>query len=153
MENHVDDIKAILRKLRSSISEEISKKLNLDKSERVIEKLGPLSSSCEECQEQLLELKDSSVQLEANADRIGDSEIKHHKQLITGIISHLQKKHQFVTEGFYLGLYMSIGISLGVVFGLTIFDNIGLGIPIGMSIGIAIGVGLDADAKKKGKTI
>ncbi|MEH7387022.1 hypothetical protein V7147_16665 [Bacillus sp. JJ1521] len=152
MEKHVDAIKAIISKLRSTISKESSKKLDLNKCERVVNKLDSFSVTCEECQQHLLKLKNHFVQLESNAKEI-DMDIKQHKKVIHDIVSHLEKKHKLVQEGMYLSLFLSIGISMGVVFGLTIFDNIGLGLPIGMSMGIAIGVGLDADAKKKGKTI
>lgn len=152
VENHVDDIKTNIVKLRSTISKELSKKLDLNKCERVVEKLDSFSASCEECQQHLVDLKNHFTQLEANDDEI-DKDSKHHKQVIKGIAAHLQKEHKLVPEGMYLTLYMSIGMSLGMVFGLTIFDNIALGLPIGMSIGIAIGAGLDADAKKKGNTI
>ncbi|WP_234028562.1 hypothetical protein [Lentibacillus sp. Marseille-P4043] len=70
-------------------------------------------------------------------------------------MSNLQKKHKLVEEGYYLGIFMSLGLSLGVVFGLTVLDIGLLGLPIGvgMCIGLAIGSGMDADAKKRGKTI
>ena len=152
MKNLVDDIKTNLRKLRSNISKEQAKKLDLNKCERVVEKLDSFSTSCEECQQYLVDLKNHFIQLEANIDEI-DQGSKQHKQVIQGIVSHLQKGHKLVPEGMYLSLYMSIGMCLGVVFGLTLLDNIALGIPIGMSIGIGLGAGLDADAKKKGNTI
>ena len=93
------------------------------------------------------------IQIKDNIDRLDDTNLKQYKQLINGITSHLQNQHKLVQEGHYLAIFMSLGMSLGVVFGLTIFDNIGLGIPIGVSMGLAIGAGLDADAKKRGKTI
>ena len=58
-------------------SKQISKNLDLDKCERVIDNLGSFSASCEECKQHLLELKDIFIQLEANVDWIGDTEIKH----------------------------------------------------------------------------
>ncbi|MCH1624459.1 hypothetical protein [Fredinandcohnia quinoae] len=153
MEKQIDEIKAMIRTLRSNISINSSKRLDLDKCERMIDRLGSLSVSCKKCQQYLLEVKDTIKQLESNADRIEKLEIKPYKKLMNDIISHLQKEHKLVTEGFYLSIYMSVGMSLGLVFGLTIFDNIALGLPIGMCIGIAIGASLDADAKKKGKII
>lgn len=152
MENHKDDIKTKIEKLRSTISKEHSKRLDLNKCERVVDKLGSFSEGCIECQQKLLNLKNHFEQLEAKVNEI-DKESKHHKQVIRGIVSHLQKEHKLVPEGFYLSLYMSIGMSIGVMFGLTIMDNLALGISFGMSTGIALGAGLDADAKKKGNTI
>ncbi|WP_245864224.1 hypothetical protein [Fredinandcohnia onubensis] len=152
MENHVDDIKTNIEKLRSTISKELSKKLDLNKCERVVDKLGSFSEGCVECQQHLLDLKNHFNKMVAKINEI-DKDSNHHKQMIKGIVSHLQKEHKLVPEGFYLSLYMSIGMSIGVVFGLTIIDNFALGISFGMSMGIALGAGLDADAKKKGNSI
>ncbi|MEH7237772.1 hypothetical protein [Bacillus sp. JJ1562] len=152
MDKHVDELISIIRKLKSTISKESCKKLDLNKCERVVQRLASFSDSCAECQQYLLDLRDYFIQLEANIDGI-ETDLKQHKKIIHDIVSHLQKEHKLVPEGMYLTLFMSIGVSLGIVFGLTIFDNIGLGLPIGMSMGIAIGAGLDADAKKKGNTI
>jgi hypothetical protein len=66
---------------------------------------------------------------------ISAATFKQQRQLITYIISHLQKEHKLIAEGYYLAIFMSIGLSMGVAFGLTIFDNIGLGIPIGIVSG------------------
>jgi hypothetical protein len=153
LEYQVDGILTILKELKGAVSKPISTKLDLDKCERVVERLGSFSTSCEECQQHLLELKDHVLQLKANSNQLEDNEIKQYRKMIGHIISHLQSKHKLVTAGYYLAIYMSLGMSLGVTFGLTIFDNIGLGIPLGMCIGLAIGAGLDADSKKKGKTI
>ncbi|OAS82751.1 MULTISPECIES: hypothetical protein [Metabacillus] len=152
MENHGDQVKAIIKELRNGVSKQIVTKLDLNKCERVIENLTSLSVGCEECQNHLLELKNHFEHLKTNVDQIEETDFKQHKQLINQIVSHPQKKHKLVPEGYYLGIYMSVGMSLGVVFGLTIFENIALGLPIGMCMGIAIGASLDADAKKKGKT-
>ncbi|WP_246320038.1 hypothetical protein [Paenibacillus qinlingensis] len=153
MENRADHVKTLLRELRGTVSKPISKKLDLHKCERVVEKLGSFSSSCKDCQQQLLELMNYFILIKENIDRIDDTKLKQYKQLINHITSHLQIKHKLIQEGYYLGIFMSLGMSLGVVFGITVFDNIGLGISIGMCMGLAIGAGKDADAKKKGKTI
>jgi hypothetical protein len=153
LENIVVHVKTIIRELNGTVSKPISKELDLDKCERVVEKLGSFSSSCKDCQQQLHELKNHLILIQEDIDMIDDIKLKKFKQFISHITSHLEKKHKLVQEGYYLGIFMSLGISLGVVFGLTIFDNIGLGLPIGMCMGIAIGAGMDADAKKKGKTI
>lgn len=153
MDKQVDEIKAILNRLRTTINKNLLKEINFNKCERVIEKLDFFSASCGECQQFQLDLKSHFNRLEVNMERIGDTEMKQHKRLINNTVTHLQKKHKLVSEGYYLSIFMSIGLSLGLAFGLTIFDNFGLGLPIGLSMGIAIGAGMDADAKKKGKTI
>jgi len=150
LEDRIEFVKTILKKLRDTVSKERLKQLDLDKCERAVEKLSIFSESCEECQYYLLELEEYFIQLEANQD---ETDFKQHKQFIYGITSHLQKNHKLLPEGYYLSIFMSLGMSIGVVFGLTIFENIGIGIAIGMCTGLAIGAGLDADANKKGKTI
>jgi hypothetical protein len=152
LESRADQVKTLLRELRGTISKPISKKLDLDKCEQVVEKLGSFSSSCMDCQQLLLELMNYLTLIKENIDTIDDTKLKQYKQLINQITSHLQKKHKLIQEGYYLGIFMSLGMSLGVVFGLTVFDGIGLGISFGMCIGLAIGASMDADAKKKGKT-
>jgi hypothetical protein len=152
LENQADSVKTILIELRGTVGKTVLKKFDLDKCERVVEKLGFFSPRCKDCQQQLLELKNYLIQIKVNIDRIDDTELRLYKNLISHITSHLQKKHKLIHEGHYLGFFMSLGISLGVVLGLTVFDNLGLGIPIGMCIGLAIGAGMDDDAKKKGKT-
>ncbi|MCM3439448.1 hypothetical protein [Metabacillus halosaccharovorans] len=153
MKDHLDQIKATIMELRNIDNKKITGKLDLNKCERVAKKMDSLSENCQECEQQLLELKNHLIQLKLNIDNLDKQALKQHHLLIQKSYNHLQKKHKLLPEGYYMSIYMSIGMSLGVVFGLTIFDNIALGIPIGMCLGIAIGTGLDADVKKKGKTI
>ncbi|WP_026562696.1 hypothetical protein [Bacillus sp. J37] len=153
MKDHLDQIEATIKELRSIDNKKTTGKLNLNKCERIAEKLDSLSGNCKECEQQLLELKNHFIKLKADIDGLDKNDLKQHQQFIQQICNHLQKTHKLLPEGYYMSIYMSIGMSLGVVFGLTIFDNIALGIPIGMCFGMAIGAGLDADLKKKGKTI
>ncbi len=153
MKEDLDQIKAIIVELKTIDNKKSSAKLDLNKCERLAEKLASLSKDCHECQQHLKEFNEHFIQLNQKKDQIDKADLKKHTQFIHHICSHLQKQHNLFPEGYYMGIYMSIGISLGIVFGLTIFDNIALGIPIGMCLGIAIGTGLDADVKKKGKTI
>lgn len=150
LENLVEQIRSLIKELKASVGEQISKRLGLTKNEQMVEKLNSFSHDCEECQQLLHDTKNHLIYLNENIPHI---DMNQHKKITQKISTHLQKTHKLLPEGYYLSLYMSIGISIGVVFGLTIFDSIALGIPIGMSIGLAIGAGLDGDAKKKGKTI
>lgn len=150
LEKLVEDVKANFIELKNSVSEESSKKLDLKKCERIIEKLSSISINCEECKQRLVDLNNHLIVLKENTERI---DFKQHKQIINNISSHLQKEHKLIPEGYYLAIYMCIGLSMGVSLGLTLFQNFGLGMPIGMALGVAIGAALDSDAKKKGKTI
>ncbi|MFD1849431.1 hypothetical protein [Oceanobacillus bengalensis] len=149
----VEKLKTILEEFRNTVDEKDARKLELGKCNRIIQKLGSFSSECEECFQHFIDLENHIIQLVDKVDELIENDVKHHKQKIDNISSHLQKQHKLVTSGYYLSIYMSIGTSLGIVFGLLIFDNIGLGLPLGMGIGVAIGAGLDADAKKKGMTL
>ncbi|MBM7602825.1 putative membrane protein YccC [Metabacillus crassostreae] len=153
MKQHVEKIKAILNELKRIDNKKINTRLDLNKCERVIDKLGTLASNCQECEQQLVEFENHYNHILENNNQLQESDYKHHKKLIRAAYSHLQKNHKLLPEGYYLSLFLSVGMSIGVMFGLTIFDNIALGLPIGMCMGIAIGAGLDADAKKNGKTI
>ncbi|WP_245823528.1 hypothetical protein [Metabacillus halosaccharovorans] len=153
MNDHLDQIKTTIKELRKIDNKKNTGKLDFNKCERVAEKLDSLSENCQECEQQLLELKNHFIKLKADLDNLDKNALKQHQHFIQQTYNHLQKKHKLLPEGYYMSIYMSIGMSMGVVFGLTIFDNIALGIPIGMCLGIAIGAGLDADIKKKGKTI
>lgn len=150
MQTDVEHVKAIIKELRSSVEEKTVKKLDLDKSERIADRLASFSDECQECQEQLLELKSYYMKLQEGTQELT---VKEHNKFINEISNHLQKRHKLVADGTYLAIYLSLGVSFGMMLGLTLFDNVGLGMSIGMSMGLALGIGLDTDAKKKGKTI
>jgi len=77
---------------------------------------------------------------------------KAHIKTINSIVSHLQKQHKLVTEGYYMGIGMTIGSGIGVSLGAAM-ENIGSGMPLGIGIGMAIGAALDAKAKRGGRII
>ncbi len=148
-----DKTLSIIRELKHTVNEQVAKRLELDMCERIIQRLSSFSTDCEECIRYFSDLEDHIIQLNDEKDHLEEKNLKHHKQIISNISSHLQQKHKLVTSGLYLSIYMSIGSGLGVVFGLLIFDNIALGLPLGIAMGVAIGAGLDEDAKKKGLTL
>ncbi|WP_238457930.1 hypothetical protein [Alkalihalobacterium alkalinitrilicum] len=145
----VEKLETLLKELRNTVDEQVTKKLELEMCHRIVEKVSSFSSTCEKCDQHLMDLEKHLIQLKGEQAQLGENDFKLHKQKIEIIRSHLMKQHKLVTSGHYLSIYMSIGTSLGLVFGLVIFDNIGLGLPLGIGIGVAIGAGLDADAKKK----
>jgi hypothetical protein len=146
-------LKAKLANVNESADNKQTSKFELDKLGRVLERLYSFSSECEECGQKLLEAEGQVVNLNENLNNLENIDYKEYRKVLDNAVQHLQQQHKLIINGYYMSIYMSIGMSLGLVFGLTIFDNIGLGLPIGMAIGMAIGTGLDADAKKKGKTI
>ena len=144
----VDKLNAILEKLQNNVDEKVVTKLELEKCSIIIERLASFLSDCEECNKRFVDLENYFVQLLDKSAEILEEDLKHHKQKMNDISSHLENQHNLVPSGHYLSIYMSIGISLGLVFGLVIFDNLALGLSIGTGIGIAIGAGLDADVKR-----
>jgi hypothetical protein len=132
-----------------------AKLLDASKLERIVSRLNAFSraETCESCKSLLEEAEERIGKLAVHRNALPKDEHKAYRKWVGTLTTHLQQRHKLVPEGFYLAIYMSIGLSIGLSFGLTIFENIALGLPIGMSIGVAIGAGLDADAKKKGKTI
>ncbi|MEQ6390639.1 hypothetical protein RZN22_15180 [Bacillaceae bacterium S4-13-58] len=143
----------LIHKIELETYDKTKRKLQLDKSKRILTRLDAYSSECEECTELLNEWENALSELHEKASSPNDTDTKNHSLLIKKSVSHLQSTHKLVEEGHYMSIYMTLGMSIGLVFGLTIFDNLALGLPIGMVFGIALGTSLDADAKKKGKTI
>ena len=146
----VDELITILNELGNTVDDEIAKKLELEKCNRIIQRLGSFSPDCEACDQHFIDLENHLMQLRDESDQLTDEDVKQHQQKINNMCDHLQKEHKLVTKNYYLSIYLSMGAGIGVVFGLLLFDNIGMGLPIGFGIGIAIGAGLDADAEKKG---
>jgi hypothetical protein len=142
-----------LREFTDIIDSQKAKQLDLEMFNRIIKRLHSFSQECEECNIHLNDLSVHIKELKNRSAQLDDRDFKNHKTKINNIISHLQNKHHLVTEGHYLSIYMSFGMSIGLLFGMLIFDNLALGLPLGTALGIAIGSGVDADAKKKGKTL
>lgn len=128
-----------------------TKGLELDLLKRITIRLQ--SFECTECASYLSEMDGYVNYLDENKNSLEKQKLKDYRKIIEEIKAHLQKEHRLVPEGYYQSIYMSIGMSIGLMFGLTVFDNLAMGLPIGMVMGLAIGVGIDADYKKKGKTL
>lgn len=146
-----DAIGQKIEEIKVQIDGKRAKALELDLLIRIASRLQ--SFDCAECTSHLANLEEYVRYLHENVNAMDDQEVKKHQKKMGEIKTHLQKKHGLVEEGYYLSIYMSLGMSIGLVFGLTIFDNLALGLPIGMAIGVAVGSGMDADNKKKGKTL
>lgn len=141
----------IIDRLNNEMDDKQANTLELDLLKRITIRLQ--SFDCTECTNYIPVMGEYVNYLDKNKNSLEKHKLKEYREIIDEIETHLQNEHGLVSEGHYLSVYMSIGMSIGLVFGLIIFDNLALGLPIGMAIGIAIGSGIDADNKKKGKTI
>lgn len=146
-----DKLLKTLDRLMLELDDKQVKSLELDMLKRIAIRLQ--SFECSECEDNLPRLGEYVRYLDENRDSLDKKELKEYRKNIELIKAHLQKEHGLVPEGYYMSIYMSLGMSIGLVFGMLVFDNLALGLPIGMSTGLAIGAGIDADYKKKGKTI
>ncbi|MCT1904864.1 hypothetical protein [Oceanobacillus sojae] len=147
-----DKLTTKIEDLRNSLGEKIAAKLELDKCNRLVQRLHKLSSECEKCYQYFIDFEKHITELTDKSDQLTKNDFKQHSQKLENISAHLLKEHKLVSKDYYLSIYMSLGLTIGLIFGL-LFDNLALGLPIGLGIGVAIGAGLDADVKKKGKTL
>ncbi|WP_246050003.1 hypothetical protein [Aquibacillus sediminis] len=144
--------KKLLAELKETIDNKTASNLELDKLERITERLELLETDCTTCEQHLTALQTYIRTLINKQGQFEKQTIKQHKQKLQKITTHLQKQHQLVPDGYYLTMGLAFGTSLGVVFGAAL-NNIAIGISLGISIGVAIGISLDGDAKKKGNVI
>lgn len=77
---------------------------------------------------------------------------KAYLKAVSELKIELQKKHNLVSEGYFIAIFLPLGVAIGLPFGV-VFKNIALGLPIGLGIGLAIGASLDQKAKKEGRII
>ncbi|WP_428909945.1 hypothetical protein [Niallia sp. Krafla_26] len=149
-DQRVDQLIAMLQDFKETVDEKVAPKLELDKCNRMIQKLSSFSPHCAVCEQHFLDLEEQIIRLTDRSKQLKKQDYIHHKQIMNYITSHLMKQHKLVTSGYYTSIYMSIGTGLGVAFGQLLFENMALGLSLGIGIGVAIGAGLDGDAKKKG---
>lgn len=94
---------------------------------------------------------------------VPDGDPKLRKQLrktYQSVLRILQKKLNWVPQGYYRTLWTGLGMSafgipLGVAFGMSLGNMafLGIGLPIGLAIGIGVGTGMDAKAAKEGRQL
>ena len=148
-----DNLLIELGKLKEGLGEKQVKQLHVKLMERVIIRMVSYSTDCKECEKFLAALKDHFKNLRKKNGQFGKEDMKEHRRQLDIMVSHLQKDHKLVTEGYYVSMYMLLGSGVGLVLGLITFNNPGIWLPIGLCLGLAIGAALDVSAKKKGQTI
>ena len=158
-ENWYGDISKKFESIEESYEDKLLKTLKINLLKRLTKRIADFSHSCSDCEK----LKsDVSVYVEKlkNLEGVSKGFRKEYSKSVQRFVSHFQKKHGLVTEGFYTALFMSVGMSIGVAIGLSFgvaLDNPAAGLPIGigagMTLGIAIGAGKDKKVKDEGKVI
>jgi hypothetical protein len=148
----IENLNRIVSSLKHKCDNKDEKKLKINLLVRCVKRIIDFSGECNECRNLIIEMEEIIVKLNSSFNSVDRVIYKDYQSMLKRIVSHMQKNHKLVSDGYYVGMYMSLGIALGLPLGLN-FDNIALGIPIGLCIGITIGSAMDADAKKKGKVI
>lgn len=137
--------------IKNKLTQKDIKKMRLGLLESIVIKADELSVECNDCKEFLNYLEGFVTEF-SNKSELDANIFKEYNLKLKAIITHLNKRHKLVTEGFYVAIYMPLGMSMGVAMGV-VFDNIAIGISLGMAIGLVIGSAMDSDAKKKNLTI
>ncbi|WP_071396232.1 hypothetical protein [Bacillus tuaregi] len=148
----IDQLILNLEKLKIDLGEKKAKRLSMTRLDRIIKRLVSFED-CQECQNHLSEMNTNLEYLKSKHGRLEKQDIREHQRLVNQVISHLQKKHKLITEGFYVGTYMIFGLALGYAIGFFIFNDYIMGSSIGLLFGVILGSSMDANAKKKGLTI
>ena len=120
--------------------------------ERILNRLIMFSNTCSFCMETIPQIISLVDYIYSSQKQLDKNYINEYRKKLNVIINHMIKEHKLITKEYFVGTYMPIGLSLGVTFGI-IFDNISMGISLGFSFGAVLGIIMDADAKKKGRTI
>ncbi len=151
--NMNDKLSENLKWFTENMDQKTAKYLDLKQLERIILRIGEFSLDCEDCNKLVKELLELTDRMRAAGVPFGKILIKEYQRKIQEIITHLNKKHKLLQEGYYIGLYMGIGLCFGVSLGLVFGNHISIGMPIGLCLGLAIGARLDENARKKGQVI
>ena len=151
-QNWYEGIKKQVDLLKDSLAERDYKKYKLRMLLCVAERVAQFSPECGQCQMFQQDVTTLAQGVGNIAQMSNKESRKHYFRSMDRIISHLQKQHKLVTEGYYVGMWTGIGTALGLPIGIPL-GNIALGIPFGLAMGVAAGTYLDAKAKKEGRIL
>ncbi|MBH1940625.1 hypothetical protein I5677_06965 [Mobilitalea sibirica] len=149
LENAVRDLK----EKKNNSKDRYMKPLNVDLLERITQRLIEFSDNCDECTNFITDLTDLLNDIIYKQEPLDKKDFMRFQSKLKVITQHMEKEHNLLPDGHYISMYLPLGISFGLIFGLILFDNISMGLPLGVAFGLIIGSSMDADAKKKGKTI
>src|SRR5690625_5348304 len=141
-------LKESLKAFKIDIDPKLVSKLNLEKCERIIDRLTGFLSECEICEAYFTKLDKHLLQLFEQNEAIDQQRVKAHSQFIGEIETHLIEEHDLITSGYYTSIYMSLGMWIGLLFGLVVFGNIVYVFAFGVCCGFVIGSCIYADASK-----
>ena len=150
--NWYDGIAKQINQLEVTLNEKDYKKYKLKMLLCVAERIAEFSPECGQCQIFQQDIS-TLTQDVGNIIQVADKDKrKAHLRTINGMIGHLRKQHNLVTNGYYTGIGMIFGSAIGVALGAAT-GSFGSGTPISVGVGMAIGAALDAKAKKEGRVI
>ena len=89
-----------LEQLKNELSEKNAKRLNIHLFERLIKRLESFSENCTECQDYIEAVNVHIDHLINKQNQIEAQDSKAHRQIVSRIISHLQKEHKLVSKGY-----------------------------------------------------
>ena len=150
-QNDKDQLNKIIADLGESLDPDTAKKINFQQLDRVRLRLHQFFDECEECQKHTHVIIDHIEATNKFSD-LNKQELKSFHNDMKSVVSHMQKRHNLISDGYYVSIYLGLGLIIGIAIG-TSLKNLALGMSIGMLIGVAVGVALDADYRKKGRVL
>jgi len=140
-----------LESFKHDLNKKELKRCKLHNLERIVRRVAEFSESCPECQQQQRGV-DELIHALGGPFQSSKTEQKNYYRKLRTLTTHMTKKHKLRAEGSFLALGLALGPAIGVSLG-SAMQNIGVGIAIGTGLGIALGSGLEARAKREGRTI
>ncbi len=154
-ENFDEVLELDVARLKDKLNIKQAGSIRLNLLERIVKRLNSFSGTCDACRESTGNLKAFTDKMNTSWESFNKTDFKNYHITLKYCISHMEKNHKLVTEGYYASLYMAIFMPIGIAIGIAFNASWGIavGITAGMCIGLAVGSGMDADAKKKGLII
>ena len=154
-ENFGEILEQDIARLKGKLNIKQAGSVKLNLLERIVKRLNSFSDTCDACRESTRNLKVFTDKMDTSWESFNKTDFKPYHIALKYCISHLEKNHKLVTEGYYASLYMAIFMPIGIAMGIAFNASwgIAIGVAVGMCIGLAVGSGMDADAKKKGQVI
>lgn len=149
-------IKRKLDEHRSQIRKSDYKFFNVDRLERVAERLDEFSEECEVCKELKSDVEHLAEHLPDYLDGTLHKRREFEKRNDTPVM-HLRKAHQLYPQNYFTSVYALAGLSAGLLAGggislltayVTAFHGLIFGFVLGLAVGYIAGISKDKKQKK-----